>query len=313
MSMRTIEQLTDAEITQADQSADLFGQILEMTAPLDGFLSLVHAFEWLNVRDTDGRTALRQYFQSAFGDPGAASLPVKLEVAQQDSPVHQRFAQLLDEARQIAADERFFNWQPAFPSVWTDWDAAEWLGGFDAVIGNPPWDRMKLQQVEWFAYRRPEIARCHASRRPQADDHGAAQAPAIHFGRRIRARKQPRRVSGPRCPTMRRLSAALPRGRQHLLAVRRTSVRTRETGRRRGTADTFRHRLRQDLGDFFKKVATEGRLRTLYDFENRRTRFEAPRSSRTSTHASSSACSWPAVRLPRTTRTAASSYRTCPS
>ncbi len=31
-------------------------------------------------------------------------------------------------------------------------------GGFDALIGNPPWDRMKLQQVEWFAARRPDIA-----------------------------------------------------------------------------------------------------------------------------------------------------------
>ena len=35
---------------------------------------------------------------------------------------------------------------------------AERLGGFDAVIGNPPWGRMKLEQVEWFALRRPEIA-----------------------------------------------------------------------------------------------------------------------------------------------------------
>ena len=84
-----------------------------------------------------------------------------------DSPIHERFTQLLDEARKIAAGERFFNWQPAFPSVWTDWDVAEWHGGFDAVIGNPPWDRMKLQQVEWFAYRRPEIA--HA---PRAADRG---------------------------------------------------------------------------------------------------------------------------------------------
>ena len=32
-------------------------------------------------------------------------------------------------------------------------------GGFDAVIGNPPWDRIKLQEVEWFAERKPEIAR----------------------------------------------------------------------------------------------------------------------------------------------------------
>ncbi|MGH8514308.1 MAG: Eco57I restriction-modification methylase domain-containing protein, partial [Gammaproteobacteria bacterium] len=32
-------------------------------------------------------------------------------------------------------------------------------GGFDAVIGNPPWDRIKLQEVEWFAERRVEIAK----------------------------------------------------------------------------------------------------------------------------------------------------------
>ena len=156
MSMQTIEELTDAEITQADQSADLFDEIQGMTAPLDAFLSLVHAFEWLNVRDADGRTALRQYFQSAFGDPVRIATG-EVDVTR-DSPIHERFFRLLDEARRIAADERFFNWQPAFPSVWIDWDAAESHGGFDAVIGNPPWDRMKLQQVEWFAWRRPEIA-----------------------------------------------------------------------------------------------------------------------------------------------------------
>ena len=126
MSMQTIEELTDAEIAQADQSADLFDEILAMTAPLDAFLSLVHAFEWLNVRDTDGRTALRQCFQSAFGDPVRIATG-EVEVIR-DSRLHERFVRLLDEARRIAADERFFNWQPAFPSVWTDWEVAE--GGY---------------------------------------------------------------------------------------------------------------------------------------------------------------------------------------
>ena len=42
--------------------------------------------------------------------------------------------------------------------MWRDWESAEPEGGFDAVIGNPPWDRIKLQQVEWFAARREEIA-----------------------------------------------------------------------------------------------------------------------------------------------------------
>ena len=63
-----------------------------------------------------------------------------------------RFAMLLERARKLiararnlASEERFLNWQVAFPGVWSDWDAAKRHGGFDAVIGNPPWDRMKLQ------------------------------------------------------------------------------------------------------------------------------------------------------------------------
>ena len=31
-------------------------------------------------------------------------------------------------------------------------------GGFDAVIGNPPWERIKLQEQEFFAVRDAEIA-----------------------------------------------------------------------------------------------------------------------------------------------------------
>ena len=70
----------------------------------------------------------------------------------------ERFAGLLDKARQILDDERFFNWQVAFPGVWSEWESNELHGGFDAVIGNPPWDRMRVEPVEWFAARRREIA-----------------------------------------------------------------------------------------------------------------------------------------------------------
>ena len=31
-------------------------------------------------------------------------------------------------------------------------------GGFDVVLGNPPWERIKLQEQEFFAAREPEIA-----------------------------------------------------------------------------------------------------------------------------------------------------------
>ena len=33
-----------------------------------------------------------------------------------------------------------------------------WSGGFSCVIGNPPWERVKLQEQEFFASRNPDIA-----------------------------------------------------------------------------------------------------------------------------------------------------------
>jgi hypothetical protein len=45
----------------------------------------------------------------------------------------------------------FFHWPVEFPDVFT-------RGGFDVVLGNPPWERIKLQQKEFFASREPEIA-----------------------------------------------------------------------------------------------------------------------------------------------------------
>ena len=49
------------------------------------------------------------------------------------------------------AGNRFFHWDLAFPDVFEN-------GGFDCVLGNPPWEKVKLQEKEWFAERKPEIA-----------------------------------------------------------------------------------------------------------------------------------------------------------
>ena len=57
--MQIIEGLTDAEIAEAHRSADIFAEISEMTAPLNAFLSLLHAFDWLNLRAGNDRNAYR--------------------------------------------------------------------------------------------------------------------------------------------------------------------------------------------------------------------------------------------------------------
>ena len=50
-----------------------------------------------------------------------------------------------------AEDFRFLHWHLAFPEAMR-------AGGFDCVLGNPPWERIKLQEKEFFAARSEAIA-----------------------------------------------------------------------------------------------------------------------------------------------------------
>ncbi|MGH6914003.1 MAG: Eco57I restriction-modification methylase domain-containing protein, partial [Geminicoccales bacterium] len=52
--------------------------------------------------------------------------------------------ELVEVSRRLADRERFFHWQVAFPGVWDNWESAVLEGGFDAVIGNPPYVRQEL-------------------------------------------------------------------------------------------------------------------------------------------------------------------------
>jgi len=54
-------------------------------------------------------------------------------------------------SRKACENAKVLIWPVAFPAVFAK-------GGFDVVIANPPWDRMTLQEEEFFAARSPAIA-----------------------------------------------------------------------------------------------------------------------------------------------------------
>jgi len=54
-------------------------------------------------------------------------------------------------ARDACEQARVFHWPLAFPQVFAQ-------GGFDCVLGNPPWERIKLQEEEFFATRHRDVA-----------------------------------------------------------------------------------------------------------------------------------------------------------
>ncbi len=88
-------------------------------------------------------------------------------------PFGDEFAEIRAEVEHLAEQYHFFHWHCEFPDVFRVPDTSDpdapmgWLGGFDCVLGNPPWERIKIQEKEWFAARLPDIAKAPnaASRR----------------------------------------------------------------------------------------------------------------------------------------------------
>ena len=63
----------------------------------------------------------------------------------------QAVKEIADTVNKLAAEKFFFHWCLEFPEVFQD-------GGFSCILGNPPWERIKLQEKEFFAARDAEIS-----------------------------------------------------------------------------------------------------------------------------------------------------------
>ncbi len=268
--MQEVERLTDAEIAEAHESAERFAEVEEGTKPLDAFLSLLHALDWLNPLSKEDKVALRFYYLGQFGDPVEIALR-NIEVPKGNSE-SVRFSELLEMARLLIDEERFLHWQVAFPGVWSEWDKPERKGGFDAVIGNPPWDRVKLQQVEWFAARRRDIAlatRATDRKRMIIDLEKAEDPLFIEFAEASERAKTMARMAR-NCGDYPLLSGGDVN--LYSLFVERAMSLVKPNGMV-GLLTPSGIASDKTAARFFKSVATEGRLKALYDFENKKVFF----------------------------------------
>ena len=97
---------------------------------------------------------IRKYFPEKAGYPGVpADEPFGLSQRELNAfAMGQPLApELGREVDKLAEQYQFFHWHLAYPEVFAK-------GGFDVMLGNPPWERVKLQEKEWFAACIPAIA-----------------------------------------------------------------------------------------------------------------------------------------------------------
>jgi hypothetical protein len=164
--MQNIERLTDADIAEVYQSKDLFDGVTSMTSELTDLLTLVHSIEWHATSSKRDKSAVQAWTQGKFGDPvklakGEGTLVVppppapetELERKKRENNGNRRYSEhematvieaWLPNIKARFAGGRPLHWQVAFPGIWREWENVELHGGFDAVVGNPPYVRQEL-------------------------------------------------------------------------------------------------------------------------------------------------------------------------
>ncbi len=163
--MQSIERLADVDVAEVFQSKHLFEGVELMTSELTDLLTLIQAIEWRAPASKLDKAVAQALVKGSFGDPvkllrGGIELEIpeprsETELEKQKRQItngqkydpHElafRLAEWLPDLQASFNRARFLHWQVAFPGMWTEWESVELHGGFDAVIGNPPYVRQEL-------------------------------------------------------------------------------------------------------------------------------------------------------------------------
>ncbi len=228
-------------------------------------LNLVVGLRWLSAgMNKRERAAFHAPLTEILGGDPGRSIAVLLggENDKGKTQTTPEYRKIRDAANEIVERERVLHWELRFPEVMS-------AGGFDAVIGNPPWDRIKLQEVEWWAARDEDVAKARtaaerksvvAARRATGDpvvrDFDAAAEQAAQFSTVIR--------KGGDYPLLGKGDINL-----YSLFVERSIALLKPSGVA-GLLTPSGIYADKTAAEYFRSISTTGRLGGIYDFENRR-------------------------------------------
>ena len=277
--MQQIEEMSDADVAEVQASAELFSGVEKTTADLRGLLDILCGWRWLTA-------GMKKKERAAFEGPLEVTLgrhPAEAFKLLARGPEHlgkdppdkewPLFVERWNEAQALADREGFLHWEVAFPGVWRRWQESRPQGGFDAVVGNPPWERIRLEEVQWLATRAPEVAlaptataRQEAIERlrdqgwPLLAEFDAAKRRSESLGQMIR--------SSGEYPLLARGNINL-----YSLFVERALLLIEPEGLI-GLLTQSGIYADKSAASFFKAYSTSGRVGCLFDFENKKIFFK---------------------------------------
>ncbi len=157
-SMLNLDDMPDDTVSNIEQKQKKYAEIINSTSYKFGHLladTWCSAFVWKKTEDFD-YPITEKIFREIEANPHNIALWMEQEI------------------NRLTKRYQFFHWHLEFPDVFripSDNEVPEngdtgWSGGFDVVLGNPPWEKITLREREFFASLDPEIANApNAARR----------------------------------------------------------------------------------------------------------------------------------------------------
>ncbi len=141
-ALRAIDQMPSESPAEVAAKEDAYRQFLQISA---------HSPLAMAADVAVGAYLLPKTPQTAPTMPTSGTLHALLTAPEHTAEPGNPRSGEVEAARIVCRQARVFHWPLAFPQVFAQ-------GGFDCVLGNPPWERVKLQEEEFFATRHQDVA-----------------------------------------------------------------------------------------------------------------------------------------------------------
>ncbi len=162
-AIEKIQELTDADISEVEESAKLYEEVERQLEPLKKVLDLYTSefllgpkgsFGFLNNHNHKGKNNKRRKpwawnLMEQYDPLRVVYGKISTSNGEQDLPPEDK--DKLEERLRLAQQKRFFHWQIEFPEIWYDDGREKKDGGFDIVMGNPPYGaKLEAEERELF-------------------------------------------------------------------------------------------------------------------------------------------------------------------
>ena len=151
-TLQKLQELTDADISEVEESARLYEEANRSLSPLKKVLDLYTAEFFINPRlaqkclknnrRNNNRSKPWAWSIMEMRDP-LKVVEGKIQTSNGEQEMSPEDLEKINKRLQIAYEKRFFHWKLEFPEVWYDKYREKVNGGFDVVLGNPPYIRIQ--------------------------------------------------------------------------------------------------------------------------------------------------------------------------